>query len=719
MTIYCDICGQEINNEHDNPIDKLRCPRCGELAQYLALDIDEKIKKQYAAIHSAYYSYLDSDFYAASHFLESIEGIESIAFAAYVKGMVTFHLCIKQWDEKNQNVDYRNIEHLFTRAISNAPTLSSALYMANHIKDVFSKYAIDYYHNSSAYCKGLVQDYYQARHNYEIEKVQGNLVTKGMYLAAEKSAKKSMNREISNELTHVLSATKIAYLASGNDDLYSFACDLAIHPFDDEVDLQGEAANLEEYFTKNIKKTYNNEELIKEKIDEVILESPVDIKGYSLSVNPVFFGKTLNISFDAAAGVSRIAFLIIPFTSNGCPLYAEGYNQIIGTCQNVRPGKNNFEVSLPTERRMGRCEIHVQKVTYSSGVQETYESSCPIVQPKLIELTGDKLVATNRLIGNDPKYQWSECDIYWTCCCGKANSLDNVKCKMCGRDLAVLRTKASDEAITNEIEIMRREKAHEELQKYCYKGITVNAEDGVYHYDLEVCKFMKDNTLIGLQPVVYITNIGDNIAFIDAKSGIPFAIDKKNCNRKQIYDEPVQFMACFDGQLYLSTDRRTIVKDMRTYEELARINDTIIDMFTDQGVLFYLSSDGHLKRVEEKNKTTSLVSKVQTATVLNGLIVLQTEKGLSIGTIHQEKQKVGFLKKSYITDEHLISDLSATKLFISNGKVYYTNNQETGEIDPIKKVAKTLVNIPLSCFCICDDKLAGVNLITKRLITIY
>ena len=128
--------------------------------------------------------------------------------------------------------------------------------------------------------------------------------------------------------------------------------------------------------------------------------------------------------------------------------------------------------------------------------------------------------------------------------------------------------------------------------------------------------------------------------------------------------------------------------------------------------MYYLLSNGELNRLNEKGKGDTIVKGTETALVVSSKIMFNdAKKGLLHATVNGEKQKVGFLKKSYVTGEKCVQMALAKYVCNIGTMIYFADttgvvamDNNTGATERVlSEAVVAMIQTESSLYCVTSD----------------
>lgn len=701
MSKVCEICGQGYN---DTGAVGVRCPHCGEIADFSVANIPQDVKSIYSLIRNAAAYYNGGNYQSAVATLQGNQAAMQYPYAQFLYGMSMWMNDVKRLSDAAPYI---------INSVQYARSFDSANSLANLISSIMTERAADIWERSVDNRVQALRNYYEYRDNYEAEKINGNLISKGLAKSAEATAKKTLNEIVSSWTEMAVEPLKIAFQVTGDTELYKMAASILNQATKGDAKLKGKASDLFSFF-ENVSRSSNSQsEIFQMSPKKINPASPVEIKKYSIFNRTVDSAKKITVDFTAPQGIRKVTFKAITTDDKGAMLYAQDVNCIYLFAENIVSGNNSVTFGVPTAKRLAKIELVESEIEYLNGNLISLENATLIDRPTLKPLSGVVLQATERLIGSGVKYQWEDLGEYWNCPCGKTNIIANDTCLLCGRKLSEMKVKASSESIELEVERIRRENAHKKLEEYKYAGVVLLDGEDQYFYDLETCVFKKNETVINQSIAVHMINIDSNrIGFINAEDGAFYTMDKVSFEQKRILDQNATYVTCINGTVFITYNGRLHCLNATTMTEEKVIKENVVKVFYDGETMYYLLSNGELNRLNEKGKGDTIVKGTETALVVSSKIVFNdAKKGLLHATVNGEKQKVGFLKKSYVTGEKCVQMAPAKYVCNIGTMIYFADttgvvamDNNTGATERVlSEAVVAMIQTESSLYCVTSD----------------
>ncbi len=697
----CLICGAEY--DETGVSSELRCGNCGETRDYISSNIDVGTRQNYETLHNLKVFFDNNNFQNVINTVEANRDLLNFPYAKFLYGLSIWY------SERVKNIE--KAEPILIEAIRSANTYDSANSMASYAADLMANYAVDKWGESADMRLQYLKEFYNSQADYEVASANGGTLNKMSAKSMLSQSKKQMNGIFSLAVKVPLSILKVAYLMSGNYDMLDLGAQMirTATSTDSNISLDLSVMPLVNFFNKSIKNI--NKQSVVAKIDnsKINPSSPITIKNFSVLQRDSDEQKYVNIEFEATNGIDEIEFSVLPLDATGKNLYCDDSKYIYYTAKPIVAGKNSVTVALPCANRMTSVVAFEQYIKYMSGESEVFLDSDLIDAPTLNELTGTLLEAHERLLGKGVRYQWREEEGIWICPCGKTNSQEKEVCLLCGRNLSDLREKASNEKVESELETIRRETAHSFLKEYRYTGIELNTSKAVFKYDLTECVLKKDDSEFNKDTAVYLTDLGTSIVYINANDGCLYSVDLKDFSKKKVFSEKANSVYLCNDKLYVASDRTVHILNSATFAEEASFRASITTMCSADGTVYYLENNGHAIRINSNGKHDKLSSHVVAMAVVGNKIVFNGKKGLTIADINKEKQKVGFLRRSFLTNERYVSGSAPTLLAAFYDVVYYADNSGYGTVDIVDCKAVPTESISLISIYNTNSTVVGIT----------
>lgn len=701
MSKVCEICGQGYN---DAGVLGVRCPHCGEIADYSVANVSQDVKAVYSIIRNAAAYYNGGNYQGALTTLQGNQTAMQYPYAQFLYGMSMWMNDVKRLTDATPYI---------VNSVQFARSFDSANSLAETISSIMTERAADIWERSVDNRVQALRNYYEYRDNYEAEKINGNLISKGLAKSAEATAKKTLNEIVSSWTEMAVEPLKVAFQVTGDTELYKMAASILNQATKGDAKLKGKANDLFSFF-ENVSRSSNSQsEIFQMSPQKINPASPVEIKKYSIFNRTVDGAKKIIIDFTAPQGIRKVTFKAITTDDKGAMLYAQDANCIYLFAESIASGNNSITFGVPTAKRLAKIELIDSEIEYLNGSRISLENATLIDRPTLKPLSGVVLQATERLIGAGVKYQWEDLGEHWNCPCGKTNIIANDTCLLCGRKLSEMKVKASSEAVELEVEMIRRENAHKKLGEYNYAGVILLDGDDQYFYDLETCVFKKNETVIDQSIAVNIINIDDNkIGFINADDGAFYTMDKSSFEKKRVVEQKTTYATCSRGTIFVTYNGRLHCLNTTTLTEEKVIKENVVKVFYDGDTMYYLLANGELNRLNEKGKGETIVKGSEAIHVVASKIVYNdSKKGFIHATVNAEKQKVGFLKKSYITNEKCVQMTPANHVCNVGNMIYFADSSgvvamdnNTGATERVLSEAiVSLIQTGTSMYCVLSN----------------
>lgn len=214
-------------------------------------------------------------------------------------------------------------------------------------------------------------------------------------------------------------------------------------------------------------------------------------------------------------------------------------------------------------------------------------------------------------------------------------------------------------------------------------GIEVNTPKAAFKYDMTECVLKKDDTEFNKDTAVYLTDLGTSIVYINANDGCLYSVDLKDFSKKKVFSEKANSVYLCNDKRYVASDRTVHILNSSTFAKEDSFRATITATCSAENTVYYLENNGHANRINSNGKHDKLSSHVVAMAVVGNKIIFNGKKGLTIANINIAKQKVGFLRRSFLTNERYVSGSAPMLLLAFDDVVYYTDNSSYGTVDII------------------------------------
>jgi hypothetical protein len=190
--------------------------------------------------------------------------------------------------------------------------------------------------------------------------------------------------------------------------------------------------------------------IYEELIEEIDLNSPVEIKSYQLlknSDNEIF----LRIQFKNLneGEVTALKISIAGENSFGDPIYINGNLIFEVTLQDLnleKGGAYENEIKVPSND-IRKVKLKITQVMFTN--QEKIKIYNNYIKPYKIKITNQDALRCAKSISSDAEYYYSENSEYWVCKCGMSNRPESTICSNCLSEKYIVQKKFAEDYIIN------------------------------------------------------------------------------------------------------------------------------------------------------------------------------------------------------------------------------------------------------------------------------